>query len=87
MSTFYKIPQVSSSNQMWTTMVLYLCVCVQRHQECGLPALRQLNKVICLQHHETECFSSPHHCLSTAFQVCVCVSLCVCVCVEGKDFI
>lgn len=46
---------------------------VQGRQECGLSILRQPNKVICLQHHETESFSSPHHCLSTAFQLCICM--------------
>lgn len=65
-----------NSNQMCTTMLLYLAVCAERQQECGLSILRQLNKVISLQHHETKSFSSPHHCLSTAFQVCVCVWVC-----------
>lgn len=85
-SIFYKISQMSSTPMSGLTPARcgQQCCCtslsVQRQQECGLSVLRQLNKVICLKHHETKSFSSPHHCLSTAFQVCVCT----CVCVSGK---
>ena len=53
-------------------MLLFFAVWAQTDCIPAVSLERQLNKVICLQNHETESFSSPHHCLCIALQVCVC---------------